>query len=438
MHLPAVIFSLFLLSSLAFADQKALNQELYDAVLYNDPAAASAALAKGANVNHKVNERSVLGWAAQRGNADVVGALLGGGADPNTVDGVGNTPLMRGIETRHAAVVRQLLEAGADTDRRDTYGRLLVNLAVEADNAQIVEALLEAGADFNVTDDEGNSPALLAVMGEGEAMYDTLGAFGHHGVDMNLGNPSYTPLYYAVEQGNVEMARALLEAGADPSLATDDGYLPLVPALSNKEMLDVLLAAGADPNGLDANGDPVLFEALFAVSAEAAEALIAAGADVNKPGADGRTPLTRANDGGDQETADLLRRHGATGDQAPEIAARAEEAVVVTGPTDDEFPRVADLPVYPGAETLYTSEEDHSVMYATPDPVPLVAKVTTKLLEKAGWVDDAHPHTTREKDRYYVIFSRERYQLIFDVAIARAMSNQTMILYSIPETGIPR
>jgi len=38
-----------------------LNDKLYEAVLYNDPAAVAALLAQGDNVNHKVNDRSVLG-----------------------------------------------------------------------------------------------------------------------------------------------------------------------------------------------------------------------------------------------------------------------------------------------------------------------------------------------------------------------------------------
>ena len=64
------------------------------------------------------------------------------------------------------------------------------------------------------------------------------------------------------------MAKLLLEAGADPSLATETGGLPLVSALSNPETLDLLLKAGADPNGVDRYGDPVLFRALFSVSTE--------------------------------------------------------------------------------------------------------------------------------------------------------------------------
>lgn len=402
MHIAAVVLALLLLSGPVFSSPADLNQKLYEAVNSFDAAAVSSLIKKG--------------------------------ADPNSVYVTGYTPLMRAVEIRQLKIVRQLLKSGANPNLRDRDGRSTAEIAIEADSAEIVEALLKGGADFNVKDAYGNSMVLRTVESGSEFMYEIVAVFGRHGVNMNLGTASQTPLYYAVEQNDTKMVKLLLEASADPSLATENGGLPLVSALSNPETLDLLLKAGADPNGVDRYGNPVLFEALFAVSAEAAEALIEAGADVNRPGADGRTPLTRARDGGAEAIAILLERHGATDGKQEEAQGKpAKQAKVPVEPvrTDEEYPRMADLPVYPGAETMFMLDESHSANFISPDPLSKVTKVTEKLLEKAGWQDANHPHAKREKDRYYVMFGRGKFLLITDIGIARAMDNKTAITYGI-------
>ena len=93
---------------------------------------------------------------------------------------------------------------------------------------------------------------------------------------------------------------------------------------------------------------------------------------------------------------------------------------------------MAELPVYPGAATMFIlDEETHSANFISPDPLAEVAKTTEMQLEEAGWQDANHPHTKREKDHYYVMFGRGKFLLIRDIAIARAMDNKTAITYSI-------
>lgn len=403
MRIAAATLTLLLLSGPAFSSSDELNQQLYEAVNSFDTAAVST--------------------------------LIKQGADPNSVYVTGYTPLMRAVEVRQLEIVRQLLNSGADPNLHDGDGRSTAEIAIEADSAEIVEALLEGGTDFNVKDTYGNSMALRTVESGSESMYEIVAAFGRHGVNMNLGTESQTPLYYAVEQNDIKMVRLLLEAGADPSLATENGGLPLVSALSNAETLDLLLKAGADPNGIDRDGNPVLFEALFAVSTEAAEALIEAGADVNRPGADGRTLLTRATDGGAEDIAKFLEGQGAIdGKQEDAHGEPAKQANITdeSVPTHEEYPRMAELPVYPGAETMYIlDEETHSANFISPDSLSEVTKVTEKQLEEAGWQDAKHPHAAREKDHYYVMFGRDKYLLITDIGIARAMDNKTAITYSV-------
>lgn len=104
----------------------------------------------------------------------------------------------------------------------------------------------------------------------------------------------YTPLIGACMKGKAEIARALLEAGADPNFVASDGETPLkaaVPRRSEKfdrVLFDLLLNAGAELNtGLM----PVLHEAVGKGNRELVKYLIEHGADPNMRDADDCTAL---------------------------------------------------------------------------------------------------------------------------------------------------
>jgi hypothetical protein len=61
--------------------------------------------------------------------AATVGCLIEAGADPNTVDQSGVTPLHRAVRTRCAAAVSALLDGGADARRKNKSGSTPMRLA---------------------------------------------------------------------------------------------------------------------------------------------------------------------------------------------------------------------------------------------------------------------------------------------------------------------
>src|SRR3546814_12243525 len=65
--------------------------------------------------------RSPLIRAAQLGFADGVRVLLLRGADPNGVNGRGETALIFAVQTRDATTVRALIDGGADPDQTDRF-----------------------------------------------------------------------------------------------------------------------------------------------------------------------------------------------------------------------------------------------------------------------------------------------------------------------------
>jgi ankyrin repeat protein len=63
-----------------------------------------------------------LSWAAERGHVDTVKLLLERGAEVDSKDNDGRTPLSWAAR-RPEAVVKLLLERGAELDSKDNYGR---------------------------------------------------------------------------------------------------------------------------------------------------------------------------------------------------------------------------------------------------------------------------------------------------------------------------
>jgi ankyrin repeat protein len=130
-----------------------------------------------------------------------------------------------------------------------------------------------------------------------------------------------TPMLVAVINGQYDLARALLDRGADPNLASDDGVTPLFAVLNNEwalrtwypqptagaqqqasylDLMEALLKKGADPNartlshiwyaayntgrmGVEFTGATPFWRAAYALDVEAMRLLVRYGADPSIP-----------------------------------------------------------------------------------------------------------------------------------------------------------
>jgi truncated hemoglobin YjbI len=136
---------------------------------------------------------------------------------------------------------------------RDVYarGRTLLHAAAGAGNLRIVQLLLSLGADPNATDDGGHTP-LYSAGNEcrNAAGGDVVRALAQAGANVNIQNgvKQCSALHMAARRGNVAVADALLECGADIEARDSMGESPLRRAV-NCGKIDVaalLVAKGAD------------------------------------------------------------------------------------------------------------------------------------------------------------------------------------------------
>ena len=97
------------------------------------------------------SRHEALALASQHGHADIVGALLDAGEDPNRYNPVGfhahSTPLHQAIAADRPRVVQLLLDRGARTDIRDrVYQGNALDWAVYCERPAIAEELRNRGA----------------------------------------------------------------------------------------------------------------------------------------------------------------------------------------------------------------------------------------------------------------------------------------------------
>ena len=110
--------------------------------------------------------RSVLHFAAQRGNAPVLQYILGltSQAVVTFTDKSGRSLLHYAVENKRTAVMDIIHAHGGDVHAQDHRGRTVLHHAAQRGNLKAVEKLVELGAvvDVHLKDKEGKSPALLA------------------------------------------------------------------------------------------------------------------------------------------------------------------------------------------------------------------------------------------------------------------------------------
>jgi len=226
----------------------------------------------------------------------------------------GDTFLIQAIRAEQTDIVRLLLNHGANAHLREItgydehdnpiLGDTPLAAALDLDSVEMVRLLIQHGVKLR------DNPACLHASRSIEMLRFLL----DHGapVDGRDENGS-TYLQTAVKDGDLDdVARLLIERGANVNIADDEGATPLLRVDSVK-MAQLLIEHGARVNAADRDGlTPLHLAAFESENIELAKLLIAHGADVNAGNREGYTPLDiLVADAWDYDFALLLVRNGA-------------------------------------------------------------------------------------------------------------------------------
>ncbi len=169
--------------------------------------------------------------AAWAGDVAEIRRLAAAGADLESVDGAGRTPLHVAAFASHDAAVAALVELGGDPNRLENDKYDIITIAAVAGDAELVRLAASVGGNAaNVTSIyDGTALIAAAHLGHVEvvqALIDAKAPLDH------INNLGWTALIEAVILGDggprhLATARALVEAGADVSIADRQGRTPL-------------------------------------------------------------------------------------------------------------------------------------------------------------------------------------------------------------------
>jgi ankyrin repeat protein len=317
--------------------------------------AIRALLARGANPNatETWKGQTALMWAAAHNNANAVKALIEGGADINArTPGTGFTALLFAVRAGHVDAARALLDAGANVHAGLPNGFSPIILALYNAHYEMAEVLLDRGADPN-SSAQGWTPLHQIVWSRRPSTgfnlpgavptgnvnsLDLVKKLLQRGADINArqtqepkdGNRTLlrrigaTPFLLAAKSVDLPLMRLLLENGADPTIATEDGTTALMVAAgvgiwaagdspgTDEEALEavklVYEVGGGTAKDVDKNGETALHGAIYrAGSMTIAKFLIDRGAKLDAVNKKGWTPLIVAD--GVEYNPNVLKRY---------------------------------------------------------------------------------------------------------------------------------
>jgi ankyrin repeat protein len=284
------------------------DARLVQAVKRQDREAARVLLTEHADVNATQGDgATALHWAAYWDDADTTGLLVRAGANVNAANDLGLTPLYLASANGNAGIVASLLKAGADPNARSFSGVSPLMAAARTGRVDAVKVLLARGVDVNAKEQSRGQTALMWAVAQRHP--DVARALIENGADIRLrtrvstavvnrGGPNgtiadapfvgdvqrggSTALLFAARQGDLESVKLLLAAGADVNEKAPDGYSVMLLASHSGHgaVAAFLLENGADPNAADA-GFTTLHTAVLTGDSDLVKALLARGANVN-------------------------------------------------------------------------------------------------------------------------------------------------------------
>ena len=149
------------------------------------------------------------------GSEETVAIFLAAGAEVNVKDRSLETPLHCAAESQRTGVVKLLLEAGAEVNAVRDDGETPLHCAcTEESNEDLVSLLLAAGADVNAKDTHLGRQALHLAAFYGSSP-SVVRALLHSGNSSPQDHRGVTPLHLVACWGYLDLARVLVDAGAD-------------------------------------------------------------------------------------------------------------------------------------------------------------------------------------------------------------------------------
>jgi ankyrin repeat protein len=236
----------------------------------------------GADVNEAQPDGTrPIHWAVYKVDYELLDALIAKKAKVDVANEFGSTPLAEAVKLADSRMVKTLLDAGAKPESPNPDGETALMLAIKTGELPIVEMLIKAGANVNTIEKFHNQTPLMYAVDAPKNAGELVKLLLSKGADVKpralytdwpsqiTSEPraQYRPsgglnaLLYAARGGCFECVEELIGAGADVNIPTPEGVTPLILALDNdhNDVAKLLLERGANPNIWDWWGRTALY-----------------------------------------------------------------------------------------------------------------------------------------------------------------------------------
>ncbi|KAL9099788.1 MAG: hypothetical protein Q9163_004761 [Psora crenata] len=253
---------------------------LYLAVQNGNDDLVNFLIDSGADPNCQEGLKSILDQAITSEGPSTVQLLLAKGADPNKVNGIGQTPIF--VACSHPDMLRILLSYGADPFYVTDHGMTALTFAARSGNVNAITQLLDQGMDPNTPETGSRRNPLYMVIENQEE--DAVSLLLCRGADPNVVySDGWTPLMLACKKGHSKICQALVEAGAKTGgqqKCSPEGWTALhVAAMCGHRVITKLLVEnGADLDARDSSGSTALKLAIHHMKESTVQVLKSAGA----------------------------------------------------------------------------------------------------------------------------------------------------------------
>ncbi len=250
-----------------------------------DRKAALAMIRAGADVNAAQPDGTrPIHWAVFQVDYELLDALIAKKAKADVTNEFGDTPLAEAVKVADARMVKTLLDAGAGVEGANLDGETALMLAIKTGDLPIVRMLIQAGANVNTVEKEQHQTPLMYAAAAKKNAGEMVKLLLSKGADVKPRELAYdwpshfseeprvqyhpfgglTALLYAARDGCYDCVEALIAAGADVNLPTPEGVTPLMIALDNddNDIAKLLLDHGANPGAWDWYGRTALYIAI--------------------------------------------------------------------------------------------------------------------------------------------------------------------------------
>lgn len=277
------------------------------------------------------SSRTILSYASESGNPAMVQLLLDFSAvavaSPiNRSDDDGRTPLSYAAAVGCRETLRLLLDCGADVNSQDTKGITPLMFAARGKFAQgrsgatagIVECatlLIDRGAHIDAVDQDGRTTLLYAAREGNERLVKLLLA---HGVQKNSGAAFprraivRSALCSAAKRGHENVVRVLIRQGVRQGIRVDSRKEILCLAVEHPKVIDLLLSHGSPHVNATYQGRTPLSHAAEHNYEATMLILLSHGAEIDFKEATGKTALWHAIENGNHAASRLLIDRGAS------------------------------------------------------------------------------------------------------------------------------